>query len=486
MTTFNAISTPRCVGRTLERPHFAKQNRFHALGAHNGGGTFLSPNRKSAKTPDNTMVDQDQDLDLAGDIGEDQGMNLPVDNYDFPSDWSIEPASEIADFARGVSWCKAEEASGGEGLLVISIPNIKDGWINYESKFNHYLAKEVTPAKRLNVGDIVFVGSSGSVHNVGRNARVKELPNGSVVFASFTFKASPKTEKIDEEFLYFLVNSDMVPFPSFCKRAADGKFNFQLRDFANRLRIPLPPLAEQKKIAHILSTVQRAIEAQERIIQTTTELKKALMHKLFTEGLRNEPQKQTEIGPVPESWDVVEIGDVFKFTSGKTKPKDTSREPTAERTIPVYGGNGVLGYSAENLLDEQVLILGRVGEYCGCAHLTAPISWVTDNALYAKEEKRSVNRTYLRTHFEHLNLNRHSNKMGQPLITQGIINRVKFGLPSREEQEELANAFETLDACLNQARAKRIQIKDLFRTLLHELMTAKTRVHELSLKAQNG
>ena len=56
--------------------------------------------------------------------------------------------------------------------------------------------------------------------------------------------------------------------------------------------------------------MQRAIEAQERIIQTTTELKKALMHKLFTEGLRNEPQKQTEIGPVPESWEVVELGDV--------------------------------------------------------------------------------------------------------------------------------------------------------------------------------
>jgi type I restriction enzyme, S subunit len=244
------------------------------------------------------------------------------------------------------------------------------------------------------------------------------------------------------------------------------------------LPMALPPLPEQKKIAHILSTVQRAIEAQERIIQTTTELKKALMHKLFTEGLRHEPQKQTEIGPIPESWEVVEIGDVFKFTSGKTKPKDTSREPTAEQTIPVYGGNGVLGYSAESLLDEEVLILGRVGEYCGCAHLTAPISWVTDNALYAKEEKLSVNRTYVRTHFEHLNLNQYSNKMGQPLITQGIINRVKFGLPSREEQDELAHAFETLDTRLNQLRAKRSQLQDLFRTLLHELMTAKTRVHE--------
>ncbi len=245
------------------------------------------------------------------------------------------------------------------------------------------------------------------------------------------------------------------------------------------LPMALPPLPEQKKIAHILSTVQRAIKAQERIIQATTELKKALMHKLFTEGLRNEPQKQTEIGPVPESWEVVEIGDVFKFTSGKTKPKDTSREPTDDQIIPVYGGNGVLGYSVESLLDDEVLILGRVGEYCGCAHLTAPISWVTDNALYAKEKKRSVNHKYIRTHFEHLNLNQYSNKMGQPLITQGIINRVKFGLPSREEQDEIAHAFETLDTRIAQIKAKRDILQDLFRTLLHELMTAKTRVHEL-------
>ena len=77
------------------------------------------------------------------------------------------------------------------------------------------------------------------------------------------------------------------------------------------LRFPLPPLPEQKKIAFVLSTVQQAISEQERIITTTTELKKALMQKLFTEGLRGEPQKQTEIGPVPESWDVVELGELL-------------------------------------------------------------------------------------------------------------------------------------------------------------------------------
>ena len=247
------------------------------------------------------------------------------------------------------------------------------------------------------------------------------------------------------------------------------------------LPISLPPLPEQKKIAHILSTVQRAIEAQERIIQTATELKKALMHKLFTEGLRNEPQKETVIGMVPESWEVVEIGDVFKFTSGKTKPKDTAPEPSLKRTIPVYGGNGVLGYSTQRLFNEPVLILGRVGEYCGCAHLTKPISWVTDNALFAKEVKRPVNLSYARTHFEYLNLNQYNNKMGQPLITQGIINRVLFGLPSREEQDELASAFESLDTRIDQIKSRKRSFQELFRTLLHELMTANTLVQHIDI-----
>ena len=64
--------------------------------------------------------------------------------------------------------------------------------------------------------------------------------------------------------------------------------------------------------------MQRSIEAQERIIQATNELKKALMHKLFTEGLRNETQKQTDSGRVPENWEEVEIGALGKCITGST------------------------------------------------------------------------------------------------------------------------------------------------------------------------
>ena len=113
-------------------------------------------------------------------------------------------------------------------------------------------------------------------------------------------------ENLDVKFIAYQLGIDSIQqYVAMNERGATIKGI--TRNCLKGIRLSLPPLPEQKKIAHVLSTVQRAIEAQERIIETTTELKKALMHKLFTEGLRNEPQKQTEIGPVPESWEVSTI-----------------------------------------------------------------------------------------------------------------------------------------------------------------------------------
>lgn len=284
-------------------------------------------------------------------------------------------------------------------------------------------------------------------------------------------------ERMDPDFLYFLEWSDHV-MPKAKTLVSGSTPSRQRVDPTSfyKIRVPLPPLPEQQRIAQVLSTVQEAIAQQERLIRTTTELKQALMQKLFTEGLRGEALKETEIGRVPESWEVVELGDVFKFTSGKPKPKDTTLTRSGERPIPVYGGNGIMGYTAELLLDHTTLILGRVGEYCGCAHLTEPKAWITDNALYVKEDKLKPNYEYLREHLDHLDLNQYSNKMGQPLITQGIIGKVKFGLPTRKEQDEIATALKAVENRIHVAELKRNALRDLFRTLLHELMTGKVRV----------
>ena len=421
-------------------------------------------------------------------------MRLPVENYEFPRDWKISPVSDVADFSRGVSWGKAEEAAEGEGLLVISIPNIKDGWIDYDSKFNHYLAKEVAAAKRLNIGDIVFVGSSGSIHNVGRNARVASLPKGSVAFASFTFKAAPNLKAIDGEFFDYLVNSGLVPFPSFCTRAADGKFNFQLRDFANRLTIPLPPLPEQKKIAHILSTVQRAIEAQERIIQTTTELKKALMHKLFTEGLRGEPQKKTEIGLVPESWEVVELGEVAKIERGKfshrprNEPRFYGGEYPFVQTGDVSNCDGYVRSFTQTLNEDGLAISKMFPAGTILITIAANIGFTgilefdsaCPDSLIGISPNENVHTEFLNYYLitQQPEMDRLAPRGTQKNINIQFLKPWPVPVPPIVEQKEIARAFSDTHRKIRVAYQKRSQLQDLFRTLLNELMTAKRRVNQ--------
>lgn len=125
------------------------------------------------------------------------------------------------------------------------------------------------------------VGNGTENRNIGSTEWITVLPG----------------ENVDRDFLYFLEWSDHVM--PIAKTLVSGSTPSRQRVDPKsfyRLRVPLPPLPEQKKIARILSTVQRTIEAQERIIQTTTELKKALMHKLFTEASATNPKSRLRLG----------------------------------------------------------------------------------------------------------------------------------------------------------------------------------------------
>jgi len=88
-----------------------------------------------------------------------------------------------------------------------------------------------------------------------------------------------------------------------------------------QLPIPLPPVPEQDGIVAALSVLQHAGSVQGCIVATLKELKAATMAKLFREGLRGEPLKQTEIGEIPSSWAVVRLGSVVTSASGGTPPK---------------------------------------------------------------------------------------------------------------------------------------------------------------------
>jgi type I restriction enzyme S subunit len=268
------------------------------------------------------------------------------------------------------------------------------------------------------------------------------------------------------------------------------------------LPMALPPLIEQKKISHILSTMRRAIEAQERIIQTTTELKKALMHKLFTEGLRNEPQKQTEIGLVPKSWEVVEIGNLGKCVTGstpKTKVASFYDPPSEDFIAPADLGSRRYVYDSEKKISPEGMATIRpipknavmcvcIGSSIGKVGMSYREESATNqqiNSIICKQG-RDPEFVYYLLNYRWEYWKSFATFGPVPILSKGRFTSIKVAIPSSiEEQQSIAKPLAALETKVEVAEKKVATLQGLFRTLLHELMTAKTRVHEMVLSTSN-
>lgn len=276
------------------------------------------------------------------------------------------------------------------------------------------------------------------------------------------------------------------------------------RNSFKTLPVLVPPLPEQKKIAHILSAVQRAIEAQERIIRTTTELKRALMHKLFAEGRRNEPQKQTEIGPVPESWEVVELGSLAKVGNGST-PKRTKDAYWKGGTIPWLNSTKIHDRfitEADQFVTPQavnechlpkvatnsllIAITGQ-GKTLGNSAITRIETCINQHLAYAQFYSSKMVPDFvlwfMQTRYDYLRSIARGGGSTKGALTCGFLKTLPIPVPSTEEQKDIVTVFQTLEDKRNTATSKHSALQDLFRSLLHELMTAKTRVHALEINA---
>jgi type I restriction enzyme, S subunit len=108
------------------------------------------------------------------------------------------------------------------------------------------------------------------------------------------------------------------------------------------LTIPFPPLVEQQAIAHVLRSVQEAKEATEKIIEATRELKRSLMNHLFTYGpvpvdeAERVTLKETEIGPVPEHWEMVRLGDAARIERGRFTHRPPQRSSFLRRHYSLH------------------------------------------------------------------------------------------------------------------------------------------------------
>ncbi len=187
--------------------------------------------------------------------------------------------------------------------------------------------------------------------------------------------------------------------------------------------------------------------------------------------------KQTEVGVIPEDWEAVAVGSLASFTSGSGISVAALRRESSDAPVPVFGGNGIAGYTTRFTVREPIVVVGRVGQKCGEVYLTTGPAWITDNALYPRTLSRSLDVRFLALALKAAGLNDVKNRNDLPLVTQSILHAVRIAWPSNiAEQRTIAEALSDADALIESLEQLLVKKRHLKQGAMQELLTGNKRL----------
>lgn len=233
-------------------------------------------------------------------------------------------------------------------------------------------------------------------------------------------------------------------------------------------------LAEQERIAKALSDVDALISTTEKLIQKKKNIKQGAMQNLLT-GKKRLPgfakstnYKQSELGLIPEDWEVKSLGEMLKIGHGKDYKNLKSGN------VPVYGTGGYMTSVNDFLYEGETVCIGRKGTIDKPQYHSGKI-WTVDTLFYTYDFK-SLNPKYLFYKFcliDWLSMNEAS---GVPSLTAKNIEDIQITIPTEEEQTAIANVLSSMDKEIETLNTKLEKYRNLKTAMMQQLLTGKIRL----------
>lgn len=366
------------------------------------------------------------------------------------------------------------------------------------------------PERERDEGEYPVIGSNGIVghHNqalikgpgivIGRKGTIGAISLISTDFWPIDTTYYVKILKnVDLKWLFFALVKSNLPKLSLADVVPGLK-----RELVYALKLPLPPLPEQKKIAEILSTVDKAIEKVDSAIEKTERLKKGLMQELLT-GRRNTVDgrqgrrefKQTEIGRIPKEWEIKELKEVVDINK-------ESRDPTREfpdkqffyiDIDSVENGRGIVRNAkamvgkeapsrARRLIHYNDVIMSTVRPYLK-AFAIVPREYdnqICSTGFAVLTCKEKILPLYLLYTLFSKPVIEQCNKMmvgGQyPALNSSQVEKIKLPLPPLHEQKKIAEILSTVDKRLELLRKRKEKLERVKKGLMDDLLSGRKRV----------
>ena len=312
---------------------------------------------------------------------------------------------------------------------------------------------------------------------------------------------------VEPRFLATVVHS-----PGFLEHAVAGTTGVQhpRTSWAHIRESEVPAFAphEQRRTADLLWLVHEAISKSEALVSESQALKRAAMRTLFTRGLRGEPHKETETGPVPESWGQTTLGDLCKGLGGaiQTGPfgsqlhKDDYQAIGVPVVNPTNLNTGRIEHeNVPRISDENAhrlkrhrlcigdIVIARRGQIGRMAQVTkSEEGWLCGTGSFLVRARQPfIDNQFLYYQLSTEPLTRwlaaHAAGAIMPNLNNVVLRRVPLFLPSVDEQKRIVTILDAIDCKSSLYHRKRVVLEELFKSLLNELMTGNIKMRRLHL-----
>ncbi|HII59167.1 TPA: restriction endonuclease subunit S [Methanocaldococcus jannaschii] len=404
---------------------------------------------------------------------------------EIPEDWEVRELKDILEVIR--NGLTAKQNKDKIGYPITRIETISDSKIDI-TKLGYVedIKQEDIAKYRLIIGDILFSHINSEEH-IGKVAIYEGKPEF-LLHGMNLLLLRPNKNKIEPYYLLYLLRhfKQKNIFKYIAKRAVNQSSINQTQ--LKHLKIPLPPLEEQKQIAKILSDFDNLIGTINKQIEVLNKAKKGMMKKLFTKGVfEHKSFKKSEIGEIPEDWEVVELGNekYFKIIMGQSPPSSSYNKEG--EGVPFLQGKAEFGNIYPNPVlytnkplkvvdDEDILISVRAP--VGDVNI-APFKLCIGRGLAGiKSNKEKVDNffvfyylSYIKPKIEYL-----GGGAVFKAITKKDLESIKIPLPPLEEQKAIAKRLKAIDDLIEIKRKEKEQIEKAKKKIMNLLLTGKIRV----------
>ena len=382
-----------------------------------------------------------------------------------PKGWEKNSLDSLFEFKNGLN---TEKEQYGNGYKFVNVMDVFRNDILTESKIigRVQVTDKQLEGYQLKYGDVLFNRTSETFDEIAIAAIY--LDNAIATFGGFVIRARPKGNQIDPAYSVFLFQSKS--YRSQVVKLGQGaiRANIGQKDLA-RVCILVPPLAEQKKIAQILSTWDKAISVTEKLLANSQQQKKALMQQLLTGQKRLLDENGVRFSG---EWVYLTFDNAF-IVANKKSTQVKSSDYLQSGSIPIIdqGQSRIAGYcnNLEVYSDVPVIVFG---DHTRC------VKWIefvfcpgADGTQVIKTSKILEPKLgyYLlsNTDIPNLGYSRHMRELKEK----------DFRLPlDIKEQQKIAAVLSAADAEISTLEKKLACLKDEKKALMQQLLTGKRRV----------